>query len=55
MTDKATAPAIALDGVDLSLGRGAARVHILKGISLSVAAGEAVGLVGPRARASRRC
>ncbi|MBY0295588.1 MAG: ABC transporter ATP-binding protein [Methylobacterium sp.] len=47
MTDKATAPAIALDGVDLSLGRGAARVHILKGISLSVAAGEAVGLVGP--------
>ncbi|WP_407522437.1 ABC transporter ATP-binding protein [Methylobacterium oryzisoli] len=51
MTDKATAaaptPAIALDGVDLSLGRGAARVHILKGISLAVAAGEAVGLVGP--------
>ncbi|MGE7415688.1 ABC transporter ATP-binding protein [Methylobacterium tarhaniae] len=47
MTDKATGPAIALDGVDLSLGRGAARVHILKGISLSVAPGEAVGLVGP--------
>ncbi|ACL56767.1 ABC transporter ATP-binding protein [Methylobacterium nodulans] len=47
MTDKATAPAIALDGIDLSLGRGAARVHILRGISLSVAAGEAVGLVGP--------
>ncbi len=47
MTDKATGPAIALDGVDLSLGRGAARVHILKGISLAVAPGEAVGLVGP--------
>ncbi|QRE74692.1 ABC transporter ATP-binding protein [Methylobacterium aquaticum] len=47
MTDKATGPAIALDGVDLSLGRGAARVHILKGISLGVASGEAVGLVGP--------
>ncbi|GJD60257.1 putative ABC transporter ATP-binding protein [Methylobacterium frigidaeris] len=47
MTDKATGPAIALDGVDLSLGRGAARVHILKGISLAVASGEAVGLVGP--------
>jgi putative ABC transport system ATP-binding protein len=43
MTDKA----IALDKVDLSLGRGAARVHILKGISLSIAPGEAVGLVGP--------
>ncbi|MGY2051881.1 ABC transporter ATP-binding protein [Methylobacterium sp. JK268] len=47
MTDKASAPAIALDGVDLSLGRGAARVHILKGIALTVQAGEAVGLVGP--------
>jgi putative ABC transport system ATP-binding protein len=39
--------AIVVDGVDLSLGRGAARVHILKGLSLSVARGEAVGLVGP--------
>ncbi len=43
MPDKA----IALENVDLSLGRGAARVHILKGISLSIARGEAVGLVGP--------
>ena len=33
--------------VDLSLGRGAARVHILKGISLAVARGETVGLTGP--------
>ena len=39
--------AIALDNVDLSLGRGAARVHILKGISLEIGRGEAVGLVGP--------
>src|SRR5215218_1661331 len=39
--------AIALDNVDLSLGRGAARVHILKTISLGIARGEAVGLVGP--------
>src|SRR4051794_27863230 len=43
MTDKA----IVLENLDLSLGRGAARVHILKGISLSVGRGEAVGLVGP--------
>src|ERR687890_678475 len=43
MSDKA----IALHDVDLSLGRGAARVHILKGISLSIGRGEAVGLVGP--------
>src|SRR5919112_220464 len=43
MTDKA----IRLQNIDLSLGRGAARVHILKGISLSVGRGEAVGLVGP--------
>ncbi|MGZ3410441.1 MAG: ABC transporter ATP-binding protein [Xanthobacteraceae bacterium] len=41
------APAIALSRVNLSLGRGAGRVHILKDISLSIANGEAVGLVGP--------
>jgi putative ABC transport system ATP-binding protein len=40
-------PAIALDGVNLSLGRGAARVHILKDIGLHIGRGEAVGLVGP--------
>ena len=39
--------AIALAGVNLSLGRGAARVHILKDIALRIARGEAVGLVGP--------
>jgi putative ABC transport system ATP-binding protein len=39
-------PAIALSHVDLSLGRGAGRVHVLKDISLSIAHGEAVGLVG---------
>jgi putative ABC transport system ATP-binding protein len=40
-------PAIEMHDVHLSLGRGAARVHILKGISLHVGRGEAVGLVGP--------
>ena len=43
MTDKA----IVLENIDLSLGRGPARVHILKGISLAIPRGEAVGLVGP--------
>ena len=40
-------PAIALAGVNLSLGQGVARVHILKDIDLNIGAGEAVGLVGP--------
>ena len=39
--------AISLDDVHVSLGRGGARVHILKGISLSIEGGEAVGLTGP--------
>src|SRR3954469_4288713 len=39
--------AIRLAGVNLSLGRGAARVHILKDIGLQIGRGEAVGLVGP--------
>jgi putative ABC transport system ATP-binding protein len=39
--------AIELRDLDLSLGRGAARVHILRDISLAVTRGEAVGLVGP--------
>jgi putative ABC transport system ATP-binding protein len=39
--------AIALASVNLSLGRGAAHVHILKDIDLHIGRGEAVGLVGP--------
>src|ERR1700759_1817249 len=47
-----TAPAIEsaqveLAHVDLSLGRGRARVHILKDISLNISKGETVGLTGP--------
>jgi len=39
--------AIALSGVNLSLGRGAVRVHILRDINLHIGRGEAVGLLGP--------
>jgi putative ABC transport system ATP-binding protein len=42
-----TAPAIQLADVNLALGRGAARVHILKDITLHIGQGEAIGLVGP--------
>ena len=43
----APGPAIALSGINLSLGRGPARVHILKDIDLHIGSGEAVGLIGP--------
>ncbi len=50
--DKATEsssaiPAIEMVDVELSLGEGASRVHILRGVSLKVGRGEAIGLVGP--------
>jgi putative ABC transport system ATP-binding protein len=38
--------AIELADVDLSLGEGLARVHILHGVSMTIGRGEAVGLVG---------
>ena len=40
-------PVIELAHIDLSLGRGAARVHILKDISLNIGRGETIGLTGP--------
>jgi putative ABC transport system ATP-binding protein len=43
----ATGDAIALSGVNLSLGRGAARVHILRDINLNIRSGEAIGMLGP--------
>ena len=46
-TSTAAGPAIALSGVNLTLGRGAAKVHILKDIDLHIGSGEAIGLVGP--------
>ncbi len=39
--------AVALSGVNLSLGSGAARVHILRDIGLNIRRGEAVSLLGP--------
>lgn len=42
-----TKPAISLTDVSLTLGNGASRVHVLKEISLAIAAGETVGIVGP--------
>ena len=39
--------AISLSGVNLALGRGAARVHILRQIDLNIDRGEAIGLLGP--------
>ena len=43
----ATPSAIRLKDVQLSLGSGAARVHILKGFSFDVAQGTSLGLIGP--------
>ena len=39
--------AIDLEGINLSLGRGAARVHILKDVSLHIGHAERIGLTGP--------
>jgi putative ABC transport system ATP-binding protein len=47
MAGRSAGGSVALAGVNLSLGRGAARVHILKDIDLHIGRGEAVGLVGP--------
>jgi putative ABC transport system ATP-binding protein len=40
-------PVILLEQVDLTLGAGPSRVHVLRGIDLSVGRGESIGLVGP--------
>ncbi|WP_310621826.1 ABC transporter ATP-binding protein [Flexibacterium corallicola] len=39
--------AVSLQDVHLSLGQGAGRVHILKGITLNIEKGQSVGLIGP--------
>ncbi|MEO0036557.1 MAG: hypothetical protein RLZZ501_2580 [Pseudomonadota bacterium] len=47
MPESAAAPLVDLAGVRLGLGSGAGRVEILRGIDLTVAAGESLGIVGP--------
>ncbi|WP_296745862.1 ABC transporter ATP-binding protein [Mesorhizobium sp.] len=42
-----TEAVIALRDVSLTLGESASSVHVLKGVSLDVTAGEATGIVGP--------
>jgi putative ABC transport system ATP-binding protein len=42
-----TKAVIDLNNVSLTLGQGASRVHVLKEVSLQVAAGETTGIVGP--------
>jgi putative ABC transport system ATP-binding protein len=42
-----TETVIELKDVSLTLGEGASSVHVLKGVSLDVTAGEATGIVGP--------
>ena len=40
-------PAIRLENVHVTLGSGQSRVHVLKGVDLTVREGESVGIVGP--------
>ncbi|HEX9903425.1 MAG TPA: ABC transporter ATP-binding protein [Propylenella sp.] len=40
-------PVISLENVDLTLGAGPSRVHVLKHLDLAVSQGESIGLVGP--------
>ena len=42
-----TEAVIELRDVSLTLGQGASRVHVLRGVSLEVGRGETVGIVGP--------
>ena len=42
-----TDPVISLKDIHLTLGEGASRVHVLRGISLDVEGGKSVGVVGP--------
>lgn len=47
MTEKLVGPIIELEDVHLTLGHAASSVHVLKGVSLHIAPGQSVGIVGP--------
>ncbi|WP_404989635.1 ABC transporter ATP-binding protein [Brucella pseudogrignonensis] len=47
MTSLNHGPIIELENVHLTLGHAASSVHVLKGVSLSIAQGRSVGIVGP--------
>ncbi|MCF6321878.1 MAG: ABC transporter ATP-binding protein [Rhizobiaceae bacterium] len=44
---QAEIPMISLNNLHLTLGSGASRVHVLKGLSLDIPAGRSAGVVGP--------
>lgn len=47
MTEQLVGPIIELENVHLTLGHAASLVHVLKGVSLHIAQGQSVGIVGP--------
>ncbi len=47
MLKQSPKPAISLTNLQLTLGHGASRVHVLKGIDLDIEAGTSTGIVGP--------
>ncbi len=47
MLETPSVPVISLQDIHLTLGEGASRVHVLRGISLNVNMGTSVGVVGP--------
>lgn len=47
MTEQKSSAIISLENVDLTLGHAASSVHVLKNISLTIAKGQSVGIVGP--------
>ena len=47
MTEQVVGPIIELENVHLTLGHAASSVHVLKGVSLHIAQGQSVGIVGP--------